>query len=658
MDSHMSFTSHLTARLLPNDYQEGDYDLIGLTVLPEYLIPITSVTAPEVSILIKMIDCLWNTTMSAPVKADSEYKRDFNGLNTKPSLILTSNPIPSTTLEPMTVIMQKTKIHSRTSVSQNIFQPVATSAPPSVFTTRSDHPVDRKGIKPQKDPLQTNKFYANFFLGNQNASSWTHPYSVAWVKGDAKAKSWGMSITHIDADKKVFDQSTNPPRYFINPISNLSIIISSSELGSSTYLSTDTLTSTSVNVNLHPNSSAPAQITFPLVQGMGFVTALFHGGTPILQSTIFFRNITKYLTAPKPGVSKYKITLEDNAIWFLYAYSPSSANLEFQFVSNQLLQATFKFNGILQVAKNPPSNFLAEKIYDTACGTYATSVTLVGSVNSDSGSYTFSYIKGGLSNTTLVMFALPHHVASFSLDTSKKITDIQLETTTKGKATAIVADSWTMIEHLPTIIGFRPWNPQFPNDKKILSANTVNSIRKVANVEISQDMANQTNLNSFYFSGKALAKFASVVYTLKELLDDECVAQVGLSKLKSSFALFISNKNQSPLFYETAWKGVVSSATYSTGDKERDFGNTYYNDHHFHFGYFILAAALIGSIDPNWAQANKDYINTLVRDIANPSSADTYFPVSRCFDWYHGHSWASGLFESSNGKDQESSSED
>ena len=45
-------------------------------------------------------------------------------------------------------------------------------------------------------------------------------------------------------------------------------------------------------------------------------------------------------------------------------------------------------------------------------------------------------------------------------------------------------------------------------------------------------------------------------------------------------------------------------------------------------------------------------VNTLVRDASNPSTNDGYFPVSRSFDWYHGHSWAKGLFDSGDGKDQ------
>jgi endo-1,3(4)-beta-glucanase len=43
---------------------------------------------------------------------------------------------------------------------------------------------------------------------------------------------------------------------------------------------------------------------------------------------------------------------------------------------------------------------------------------------------------------------------------------------------------------------------------------------------------------------------------------------------------------------------------------------------------------------------------------ANANPNDPYFPVSRAFDWFHGHSWAKGLFESADGKDEESTSED
>jgi endo-1,3(4)-beta-glucanase len=77
-----------------------------------------------------------------------------------------------------------------------------------------------------------------------------------------------------------------------------------------------------------------------------------------------------------------------------------------------------------------------------------------------------------------------------------------------------------------------------------------------------------------------------------------------------------------------------------------------YNDHQFHYGYFVYSAAVIASLDPAWLanSTNKAWVNALVRDYANPVDNDPYFPFSRSFDFYHGHSWAKGLFESGDGK--------
>lgn len=48
----------------------------------------------------------------------------------------------------------------------------------------------------------------------------------------------------------------------------------------------------------------------------------------------------------------------------------------------------------------------------------------------------------------------------------------------------------------------------------------------------------------------------------------------------------------------------------------------------------------------------------LIRNIANPSEDDEFFPMWRHKDWYQGHSWASGIATPYlNGKNQESSSE-
>jgi endo-1,3(4)-beta-glucanase len=54
---------------------------------------------------------------------------------------------------------------------------------------------------------------------------------------------------------------------------------------------------------------------------------------------------------------------------------------------------------------------------------------------------------------------------------------------------------------------------------------------------------------------------------------------------------------------------------------------------------------------------HQEYINWFARDIVNPSSADPYFPITRCRDWFAGHSWASGIANGAGSRDEESSGE-
>lgn len=538
--------------------------------------------------------------------------------------------------------------------------PISSNAPPSYFEVRQDHPVARKGIRGPA-PISTNKFYANFFLKNQTTPAYVHPYTLTWARGKGTSSSWGMAISHTEADQLAFGENepeTNAARYFANPVGIHSLSLSAAEFGPSTALTTDNPSSQSVNVNLHLNASADPMITFPLVQGMGFVTAVYKGGTPLIETGVFFKTVTRSLKGPKQGMTKYTFYLEDGKIWHVYAYSAKGDTFDLTVVNNKMARAAKPFDGIVQIAKDSGNG--AETVIDAASGTYPIGVTLSGSVADTKGTYTFTFRKGGFTNVKLLMYALPHHVNSFDAATNNSISVAKLRTTTKGMAMGVVADSWTMVEpQMPTNMGFTPWD-RVHGEKKILKDMQISTIMPVAFNECSQDVGAQSDQNSMYFSGKALAKFALISLTTKELLKNDSLSEDSRKKLEVAFSRFAENRQQFPLYYDAAWGGLVSSATYVTGNDGEDFGNTYYNDHHFHYGYFIHAAAIIGHLNPDWLknQTNVDFVNSMVRDIANPSPSDKYFPVFRNFDWYHGHSWAHGLYETADGKDQESSSED
>lgn len=83
------------------------------------------------------------------------------------------------------------------------------------------------------------------------------------------------------------------------------------------------------------------------------------------------------------------------------------------------------------------------------------------------------------------------------------------------------------------------------------------------------------------------------------------------------------------------------------------------NDHHFHYGMWIQAAAQIALRDPAWAAKEQwgGMVDMLVADIATAERGHAMFPRLRNFDPYEGHSWAAGLAQFYDGNNQESSSE-
>lgn len=120
----------------------------------------------------------------------------------------------------------------------------------------------------------------------------------------------------------------------------------------------------SINVNLARRPGAAPAVTFPLVQGMGFVTGLYNTGydTPILESGVLFKSIIQVVSKPKTNITKFRIVLVDGTIWLLYATSSNGQPITFKLVDQTKIQGTSNFKGFLQVAKFVDSN--SESVYD------------------------------------------------------------------------------------------------------------------------------------------------------------------------------------------------------------------------------------------------------------------------------------------------------
>jgi endo-1,3(4)-beta-glucanase len=439
-----------------------------------------------------------------------------------------------------------------------------------------------------------------------------------------------------------------------------SIILSAKELDQQTFLTTDTHLPFSVNINLSiPSNPQEPKITIPLVQGMSFVTAGYRNAMPTIQTD--GKGFVKFSGPVPMGKSvKYRVKDMDGRDWLFYVNPVPGVDYDatrfFKLDPNTIIGPA-GFKGTIQVAKNP-LGAEGEAIYDRASRAFVTEAMLSAVVNDSKGTYTLSYSKVG--SSPLLMFALPHHIQSLDAEIRGQITRLQLRTTTKGMATAIWAEKLTFTEpDLPVTMHFGPWCPNLSANVKLrYSPEVLALVTAVAERDLRHVMSEPNSQYTMYYAGRSLAKFATIVWVIKYVLGNDTLATAGLDALRKKLATYIANQQTYPLYYDDSWKGVVSNAGFKKSGA--DSGNTYYNDHHFHYGYFIYTCAVVGYLDPAWLgqDDNKAWTNMLVKDFAESDCNSRDYPFYRCFDWYHGHSWAKGLFESADGKDQESSSED
>jgi endoglucanase Acf2 len=161
-----------------------------------------------------------------------------------------------------------------------------------------------------------------------------------------------------------------------------------------------------------------------------------------------------------------------------------------------------------------------------------------------------------------------------------------------------------------------------------------------------------------YWEGKWLGKLATLA-GVAEQAGDEAAAERFRTQLRQRLGLWFTATNAQGepkragvFYYNRTWGTLIGYPAGYGSDVEL-------NDHHFHYGYFLRAAAEVALRDPAWGRPERwgGVVQLLVRDIANPSRDDPRFPFLRNFDPYAGHSWACGHARFGDGNNQESSSE-
>ncbi len=159
-----------------------------------------------------------------------------------------------------------------------------------------------------------------------------------------------------------------------------------------------------------------------------------------------------------------------------------------------------------------------------------------------------------------------------------------------------------------------------------------------------------------YNSGKQLGVAGELVY-IADQLGAIAERDYFLSELKRVLEDWFTVGGEREFTYNNTWHTVIGYP--ASFGSERQI-----NDHHFHYGYLIKAAAVVAQYDSIWASQDNwgGMVNLLIRDANNWDRDDTMLPYLRNFDPYAGHGWASGSgdydFDGIKpGNNQESSSE-
>ncbi|MEU5942128.1 glycosyl hydrolase [Micromonospora sp. NPDC047548] len=157
-----------------------------------------------------------------------------------------------------------------------------------------------------------------------------------------------------------------------------------------------------------------------------------------------------------------------------------------------------------------------------------------------------------------------------------------------------------------------------------------------------------------YWNGKGLGRAARIA-EIADLVGDTETRTAALNAIRATLNDWFTatpGKTARVFYYDRNWGTLIGYPASYGSDQEL-------NDHHFHYGYFIAAAATLAKFDPTWATTAQygGMVDLLIRDANNYSREDTRFPYLRDFDIYAGHDWASGHGSFNAGNNQESSSE-
>jgi endoglucanase Acf2 len=222
--------------------------------------------------------------------------------------------------------------------------------------------------------------------------------------------------------------------------------------------------------------------------------------------------------------------------------------------------------------------------------------------------------------------------------------------TVRGRIRLVPGNSFTLER---TYHGFVPVWPglQDAASKDSVASLLVGDHAKAAQLFRRPELAAQGMGRGTYYVGKGLGAAAQLL-SVAEAEGKTKVRDDILAQLKDRLESWFDGKG-STYFAQDSTLGTFVGVPEEFGSIKA------MNDHHFHYGYWLMGAAHVALRDPDWASQEKwgGMVGKIISDIATDERGRTDFPFLRNFDVYEGHSWASGDANFDAGNNQESSSE-
>ncbi|KAG6834020.1 hypothetical protein H0H93_012488, partial [Arthromyces matolae] len=318
-------------------------------------------------------------------------------------------------------------------------------------------------------------------------------------------------------------------------------------------------------------------MTSYLVPGSPYLTFSFSGATPIFtsrQGAITSFNGQTLGTGASATVSGNKFQVVNSAgTYLIYSLSGS---LSLTATNAGTITAGSQYNGVLRLVKlNSTSH---QTILDQYFSNYPTGVTTDYVFSGDVGTLRFTWnVVGNAAN--LLMLTWPHHRIKMQNPNFPSTNSLSY-LTTKGYMYPALGNMWSMAYNLTTITWNAPRSPDASCSKNLIAG-------------LQYEIANLpavTQNGDFYFFGGHLAAVSRLAL-IAEVVGRNDLVQTVVNWLEGSIGYLFNSATTAVPAYETGWGGIINRAGYN--NVWVDYGNGYYNDHHFHYGYILAAAAVI-----------------------------------------------------------------